>query len=183
VPLTCVYLVSEALFNNVTTSAGTPIDNSQPAAIGAIFPFNHALPNGQVVQVTVAKSDDAWDDHYVGGSRLSSSTFAKNCYGFAFDKSFWVPTPNSKNAILADEWYPGDLGSDTIVPSLFDLNSLGHMVAVAMFCLTNECYGDICWGYMPCETREKNQSSGVYKYVYLCPIGSGSLGAFYRQAP
>ncbi len=172
-----VYLASDPVnFNDVTTSKGTEIDNSQTPHG---FPFTTIRYNVEI-EVTAAMSDAYWDNYFTGGTRISGSTFAKNCFGYSFGMPFYVPTPQAVNAILADEFEAANYGEDTDPWSVF----VKAEPAVSAIDYCDNSYGGTCSTCYCTETREKMASSGVYKYEYLCP-GGGEPSApwtFYKHA-
>jgi len=108
--------------------------------------------------VTVQMSDWAWDAYYGSSSRLSNSTFAKNCFAYAED----APTVMFEPGWLAFT-NPSSLKYAT------SYGTASHVIRIEAVVFKD--WGTIYYcEWVISETTEKNGSSGVYQEFYL-PVG------------
>ncbi len=173
-----LWVASNNPWNGRNTSAGNRIQNADTPNTG--FPFNVVIPGVGVVAVTQAMSDAAWDDFYAGCTRISNSTFAKNCFGYCTGKSYWVDEPGF-DQIMTDEY---DIVTMLAVSDI--LKEVAHCMIITKICDNGgggaEPSGPTGFPDTISETKEKNGSSGVYKCVYYCPGGKDpGGGTLYRK--
>lgn len=146
------------------TSASNKYDHSH-APHG--FPFDVTIDSNSV-EVTVAKSDDAWDDYYTGYTRFGSSTFSENCHGYSTGYGMWTSMPtirdddytSTSDECDADIWTDGNPHAITIEDCCF------------FNCEPNNTVQ---------QTAEKNTSSGYYRKAYFCPGGTGTWSNLYKH--
>jgi hypothetical protein len=153
-------------WNGKNTSAGSKIDH---VIVTSNFPYT----DSQNRQIVAADVDAFWDNYYAGYTRVSGTSAAKNCYGYATPHAFWI-NDLGITVILADE-YQGDITKDAVVKKL-----TGHMIKIypIWYCLLadHKEYTNVK------KTSEKNRDSGVYEmeavsHPYLGPVS----GAYKRK--
>ncbi len=144
------------------TTAGNKYDHSH-APHG--FPF-YVMIGEALVEVTVAKSDAAWDEQYAGYTRFGSSTFSQNCHGYSTGYGSWTSMPQ----ILADDYISADEHDAEIWT-----NGNPHSIKIEGYC-PNGCEFDTI-----AKTSEKNTSSGYYRIEYYCPGGAGRWTNLYKK--
>lgn len=146
-------------WNNRYTSAQNRIAN---ANVTSSFPYTD--PDND--EVTAAMVNAYWDNYYAGYDRISGTTPARNCWGYAMPHSFWV---NDDAVILQDE-YDASNGMDADVIAL-----TGHMIKI-------EDLHDLgCDEIRVVKTSEKNRDSGVYRLDSLGPMYQGTLSNGYAR--
>jgi hypothetical protein len=112
------------------------------------FPFTH---NGNTV--TVQKSDWAWDAYY-SATRLSNSTFSKNCFAYA---------EGAPTVMFAAAWW-NNFTNSAYLPDGTSFGSVGHAIKI------EGVYQNTCTSWVISLTSEKNASGGVYRSGWL-PLG------------
>lgn len=122
------------------------------------FPF---VPSGSTDNVTAQKSDWAWDAYYSSYTRVSGSTFSKNCFAYV---------AGSPTVMFYDGWTQFTTNSSqceiTTKPKSY--GDSGHIIAITA----------IYTEFDPCvisESYEKNASGGVYSHEWL-PEGQVASG-------
>lgn len=193
------YIPSYSNFNNKKTSKGTGIQNVDTTgfAWGSTLTIPNGKGGGENVTVTQATSDLAWDEHYAttrggGWTRVSSSGFDRNCYGYATKRTFWVEEPGFV-IITADE-YEVEKAHQCMEGGIIKYSGEDHSGLLDSCCDKNfsGTYNTIK------ELSEKVGTGGLYKKSWTCSANpndpdpakanGGALeligkGAIYKKKP
>ena len=121
--------------------------------------------------ITVAEINAYWDFHYgkkgPPGTRIGGMSYARNCWGYAFDYDCWIEKPQY---IYEDNYDQAPINPSAVPQGEFVYKVTNdHAQKLTNLNLTIPLFGFSI--YHMGETAEKNQESGIYKRFYSVATG------------
>jgi len=139
------------------------------------FPFEdlerYNFDTQEFNQVTVAKSDAAWQEHYVGYAQMTGSTFTGNCFAHAASAPTVMFKPGWEAFTIPS--YACDISLQR--KSMGDASHVIKILDAVEYVNAETTFCGISW------TSEKNASSGVFTKVWPMPAGLGTSGEVRRN--
>lgn len=153
-----------------TSKVGNKIENvdTSKCAFGFSIPIDNSKGGTEMVTVTAATSDAAWEEvMYIpsaGWTKESSSAFDQNCYGYATGLGYWIEVAGFQT--LANDDYNEEKYHLCVSDAVLKHN-VDHASRL------DKCCDKGLSGMVNTITTmsEKSGTSGVYKYSWNCKSG------------